>query len=151
MSAPVDHWPDRRILDLFGIDVPILQAPMAGASTPEMAIAVSEAGGLGALPCAQYDLAGAQAALEQVRAATKKPVNVNFFCHTMPQPDAAEDKRWRTRLAAYYRSWGSIRRCPRRRAAARPSMRRSAPGSRRPSRRWRAFTSACRSRRCFSA
>ena len=82
-------WTDRRILDLFKIDVPILQAPMAGASTPEMAIAVSEAGGLGSLPCAQYDLAGAQAALQQVRAATKRPINVNFFCHSMPKPDPA--------------------------------------------------------------
>jgi nitronate monooxygenase len=106
MSAPGDHWPDRRILDLFGIALPILQAPMAGATTPEMVIAVSEAGGLGALPCAQYDLAGARAALEQVRAATQRPVNVNFFCHEMPQPDAAEDKRWRARLAGYYRELG---------------------------------------------
>jgi nitronate monooxygenase len=102
----VDAWPDRRILDLFGIDIPILQAPMAGASTPEMAIAVSEAGGLGSLPCAQYDLAGARAALAQVRAATKRPINVNFFCHTMPKLDAEEDKRWRARLTDYYREMG---------------------------------------------
>jgi nitronate monooxygenase len=99
-------WPDRRILDLFKIDQPILQAPMAGASTPEMAIAVSEAGGLGSLPCAQYDLAGAQTALQQVRAATQRPINVNFFCHSMPKPDPAEDKKWRARLAGYYRELG---------------------------------------------
>jgi nitronate monooxygenase len=99
-------WPDRRIIDLFGVEIPILQAPMAGASTPEMAIAVSAAGGLGALPCAQYDLAGARAALAQVRAATAKPINVNFFCHSMPAPDAAEEKRWRMRLADYYRELG---------------------------------------------
>src|SRR5689334_20232395 len=99
-------WPDRRILDIFNIDLPILQAPMAGASTPEMAIAVCEAGGPGSLPCAQYDLAGPPAALAQVRAATKKPVNVNFFCHTMPKPDPAEDQRWRARLADYYRELG---------------------------------------------
>lgn len=99
-------WPDRRILDLFGIALPILQAPMAGASTPEMAIAVSEAGGLGSLPCAQYDLAGARKALEQVRAATRRPINLNFFCHTMPKPDQAEEQRWRARLADYYREMG---------------------------------------------
>ena len=99
-------WPDRRILDLFAIELPILQAPMAGASTPEMAIAVSSAGGLGALPCAQYDRAGARAALAQVRAATQRPINVNFFCHTMPKPDAAEEKRWRARLTDYYREMG---------------------------------------------
>jgi nitronate monooxygenase len=99
-------WPDHRILDLLGIELPILQAPMAGASTPEMAIAVSAAGGLGSLPCAQYDLAGAQAALRQVQGATKKPINVNFFCHTMPKPDPAAEDRWRARLADYYREMG---------------------------------------------
>ena len=99
-------WPDRRILDLFRIDLPILQAPMAGASTPEMAIAVSEAGGLGSLPCAQYDLAGARAALEQVRAGTGRPINVNSFCHTMPERSEAEETRWRARLAGYYREMG---------------------------------------------
>jgi nitronate monooxygenase len=99
-------WPDHRILDLLGIELPILQAPMAGATTPEMVIAVSEAGGLGALPCAQYDVAGARAALEQVRAATKRPINVNFFCHRMPERDAALEQRWRARLAGYYREMG---------------------------------------------
>jgi len=99
-------WLDRRILDLFGIELPILQAPMAGVTTPEMVIAVSEAGGLGALPCAQYDLAGARAALETVRAGTKRSINVNFFCHTMPEPDAEQEKRWRARLAGYYREMG---------------------------------------------
>jgi len=99
-------WPDPRILDLFRIDIPILQAPMAGASTPEMAIAVSAAGGLGSLPCAQYDLAGARAALEQVRAGTTRPINVNFFCHTMPAQSDEQEARWRARLAGYYREMG---------------------------------------------
>jgi len=99
-------WTDRRILDLFGIDLPILQAPMAGATTPEMVIAVSEAGGLGALPCAQYDLAGARVALATVRAGTRRPVNLNFFCHVMPERNAEEDARWRARLAVYYREMG---------------------------------------------
>jgi nitronate monooxygenase len=100
------NWPDRRILDLFRIELPILQAPMAGASTPEMAIAVSEAGGLGSLPAAQYDLAGFQAALQTVRAGTTRPINVNFFCHTMPARDPAQEQRWRVRLAGYYRELG---------------------------------------------
>ena len=82
-------WPDRRILDLFGIDLPILQAPMAFSSTPEMAVAVSEAGGLGALPCAQYNADEARKALEFIRGATRKPINLNFFCHTPPGPDPA--------------------------------------------------------------
>jgi nitronate monooxygenase len=52
----MDSWPDRRILDLFGLEVSIIQAPMAGPGTPELAIAVSDAGGLGSLPCAQLSL-----------------------------------------------------------------------------------------------
>ena len=99
-------WPDRRILVLFGIELPIIQAPMAGSTTPEMVIAVSEAGGLGSLPCAQYDLAQARAALEQVKAGTSRPCNVNFFCHRVPAPDPAREQAWRQHLAPLYREQG---------------------------------------------
>jgi nitronate monooxygenase len=95
-------WPDRRVIDLFGIDVPIIQAPMAGASTAEMAIAVSEAGGLGSLPCALLSLEQAQSALETIRGATRRPINVNFFCHAPPVPDPEKERAWRARLAPYY-------------------------------------------------
>lgn len=95
-------WPDRRILDLFGIDLPIVQAPMAGASTPEMALEVCKAGGLGSLPCAQYSMEQAREALAFVRAGTGGPVNLNFFCHTPPEPDPAAQMAWRARLAPYY-------------------------------------------------
>lgn len=95
-------WPDERILSLLGIELPIVQAPMAGAQGPEMAIAVSEAGGLGSLPCALLDVGGARAALAAIRAKTSKPVNVNFFCHVTPAPDPARDQAWRARLDAYY-------------------------------------------------
>ncbi|MEA1650790.1 nitronate monooxygenase family protein [Nitrospirillum sp. BR 11164] len=95
-------WPDRRILDLFGIDHPILQAPMANASTPAMAVAVSAAGGLGALPGAQYTLDGLRSAVAEVRQGTSRPFNLNFFCHTPPVPDPARLMAWRARLASYY-------------------------------------------------
>jgi nitronate monooxygenase len=98
----MSQWPDTRILDLFGIDIPIIQAPMAGATTPEMVIAVSEAGGLGSLPSAQYNAEQLRAALDTIRAATKKPINVNFFAHTMPENDPARQMAWRARLAPYY-------------------------------------------------
>ena len=75
---------------------------MAGASTPEMVIAVSEAGGLGSLPSAQYSPQQLRAALDKVRAGTSKPFNVNFFCHAMPQPDPARMDAWRAKLAHYY-------------------------------------------------
>ncbi|ACB95712.1 NAD(P)H-dependent flavin oxidoreductase [Beijerinckia indica] len=95
-------WPDTRILDLFGIELPIIQAPMAGATTPEMVIAVSEAGGLGSLPSAQYTVEQLRAALESIRSGTSRPINVNFFCHVMPADDPARQMAWRARLAPYY-------------------------------------------------
>ncbi len=91
---------------LFGIDLPILQAPMAGTSTPEMAIAVSAAGGLGALACAQLTVEQARKDLAAIRQATKKPINVNFFCHTPPAPEPERIAAWRKLLAPYYRELG---------------------------------------------
>lgn len=93
---------DRRILDLFAIELPIVQAPMAGATTPEMVITVSEAGGLGSLPSAQYTVDKLKTALETIRAATSRPINVNFFSHTMPSPDPARQTAWRSKLARFY-------------------------------------------------
>jgi nitronate monooxygenase len=100
MSASI--WPDRRIIELFGIGAPIIQAPMAGSTTPEMVIAVSEAAALGSLPCALLGVDEADAALVAIRRATQRPINVNFFCHTPPAPDPAKDAAWRARLAPYY-------------------------------------------------
>jgi nitronate monooxygenase len=99
-------WRDRRIQDLFGIDLPILQAPMAGVSTPEMAIAVSEAGGLGSLAVAQLTLEQARKDLAAIRQGTKRPINVNFFCHKPPAPEPARIASWRALLAPYYRELG---------------------------------------------
>jgi nitronate monooxygenase len=95
-------WTDRRILDLLGIELPILQAPMAGAVTPQMAIAVAKAGGLGALPCALLSVEQAREAIATVRAAATAPLNLNFFCHTPPEPDPVAALSWRARLAPYY-------------------------------------------------
>jgi nitronate monooxygenase len=99
-------WTDRRILDLFGIDVPIVQAPMAGATSPEMVIAVSEAGGLGSLGCAMLNAEQLRAELGIIRQRTSRPINVNFFCHDTPEPDAAREAAWRKQLAPYYAELG---------------------------------------------
>lgn len=99
-------FPDRRLLDLFRIELPILQAPMAGASTPEMAIAVSEAGGLGALACAMLSVDEARAAITKIRAGTTRSINLNFFCHVSPASDDARMAAWRARLAPYARALG---------------------------------------------
>ncbi len=99
-------WRDRRILDLFGIEHPILLAPMAGPVLSDMAIAVAKEGGLGSLPSAMLSADQTRAELEKFRAAVKAPVNLNFFCHTPPQPDERREAAWRARLAPYYAELG---------------------------------------------
>jgi nitronate monooxygenase len=91
---------------LFGIDYPLIQAPMAGVQLHGLAAAVSNAGGLGSLPCAMLAPAALKEELEKLRAATNKPYNLNFFAHTNPQPDAAREERWRQALAPYYEEFG---------------------------------------------
>ena len=99
-------WPDRRLLNLLGIDLPIIQAPMAGANDAAMAIAASVAGGLGSLPCAMLDPDGIEREVARLRAATNRPFNVNFFCHEPPTADPAREAAWRTRLAPFYAEYG---------------------------------------------
>jgi nitronate monooxygenase len=99
-------WPDRRILDLFGIEHPIVLAPMASAMDWKMTVAVSEAGGLGSLPCAMLAYDKAREEVANIRARTEKPFNMNFFCHKPPAPDNAREASWRDRLKPYYDELG---------------------------------------------
>lgn len=99
-------WPDRRFLDIAGIEFPIIQAPMAGAQGSAMTIAVCEAGGLGSLPCAMLGPEQVRSELTAIRRQTSRPVNLNFFCHRAPKYDAGRERRWRDRLAAYYAEFG---------------------------------------------
>nr|WP_295786893.1 nitronate monooxygenase [Rhodoferax sp.] len=91
---------------LLGIELPILQAPMAGVQTSALAIAVSNAGGLGSLPCAMLGLDVLRKEMTAIRAQTDKPFNVNFFCHMPPEPDAQREAAWRAALAPYYGEHG---------------------------------------------
>jgi len=95
-----------RLDRLLGIDLPIIQAPMAGVQGSAMCIAVSNAGGLGSLPCAMLSLDTMRAELVAIAAQTARPFNVNFFCHKPPAPDPAREARWRERLLPYYRELG---------------------------------------------
>lgn len=90
----------------LGIELPILQAPMAGVQGAELAVAVSEAGGLGALPCAMLSPEAMVAELQRIRAATTRPFNVNFFCHAPSAPDEMRLARWHRLLAPYYAEYG---------------------------------------------
>lgn len=99
-------WPDRRIQQLFGIELPIVQAPMAGATQAEMVIGAARAGALGSLPCAMLSLEQVREQCRLIREATDRPLNLNFFCHRPPLPDPAREAAWRERLARYYREFG---------------------------------------------
>lgn len=99
-------WSDRRILDLFGIELPIIQAPMAGPCYADIVVAVSEAGGLGSLPTATLSPAEVRTELQIIRQQTARPFNVNFFCHLEPKMDAAREALWRKCLEPYYRELG---------------------------------------------
>jgi nitronate monooxygenase len=99
-------WPDRRLCDLFAIDVPIVQAPMAGAMDAELVIAASEAGALGSLPCAMLGVERIRQQVASIRRRTRGPLNLNFFCHAPAPPDPARDEAWRARLRPYYDELG---------------------------------------------
>ena len=99
-------WPDRRLIKLFGIEHPIVQAPMAGAMDAELAAEVSAAGGLGSLPAGMLNREALRDQFAKFRARTDKPVNINFFCHNSPELSNAREARWRDRLAPYYREFG---------------------------------------------
>jgi len=95
-----------KLTDFLDIELPIIQAPMAGAQASAMAIAVSNAGGLGSLPCAMLTAEGLRKELEAMRTQTGKPFNVNFFCHAAPVVDSGRESAWRAALAPYYRQYG---------------------------------------------
>ena len=96
-------WPNRRLLELFRIEHPIVLAPMAGAMDAALAIAVAKGGGLASLPAA---LLKADQLREQVAtfraAAGDAPLNLNFFAHTPPVPNNAREHAWREKLKPYY-------------------------------------------------
>src|SRR5215212_11198571 len=96
----------RVLQDLLGTELPIIQAPMAGVQDSALAIAVSNAGALGSLPCAMLGLDAMRTELAAIRSGTSGPYNVNFFCHAPPVPNAEREAAWRALLAPYYRELG---------------------------------------------
>ena len=91
---------------LLGYTLPVIQAPMAGVQGVELAVAVSEAGGLGSLPCAMMTADDLRKALRTITEQTSRPVNVNFFCHQLPDSDPAREENWRQMLAPFYQELG---------------------------------------------
>lgn len=91
----------------LGLTVPVIQAPMAGVSTPAMAAAVCEAGGLGSIAVGATDAVGARTMIAEVRARTARPFNVNVFVHRAPVADAAREAAWLDWLAPAFRVHGA--------------------------------------------
>lgn len=91
---------------LLGIELPVIQAPMAGVQDHRLVVAVSNAGGLGSLPAATLNVDTLRNELAQIKAQTAKPFNVNFFCHASPVPSAEREAIWRAALAPYYDAFG---------------------------------------------
>lgn len=96
----------KSLQSLLGIELPIIQAPMAGVQGSELAVAVSNAGGLGSLPCALLSLKAMRNELGAIKAQTNRPYNVNFFCHLPPTRDPEREALWRATLAPYYDEFG---------------------------------------------
>jgi nitronate monooxygenase len=100
-------WPDRRLLDLFQVEHPIVLAPMAGAMDVDLAVAVADAGGLASLPFAMLSVDQARSQILEFRARTpKRPLSVGFFCHTPPELNNVREARWRDTLKRYYEEFG---------------------------------------------
>lgn len=100
-------WPDIRLCNLLGTSLPMIQAPMAGPNDHALAAAAASAGALGSLPCAMLSAEQIRAEVARFREAVPgRPLNLNFFCHRNPAPDAARDARWLAALKPFYLELG---------------------------------------------
>jgi len=79
---------------------------MAGVQDSALTIAVSNAGGLGSLPCAILRPDALREELKSIKSQTSKPFNLNFFCHTAPEPDLEREAKWRKILQPYFKEYG---------------------------------------------
>jgi nitronate monooxygenase len=95
------------LLQRIGVELPIIQAPMAGTSTPAMAAAVSDAGGLGSIGVGATNAAGARRMIEEIRRLTDRPFNVNVFVHRPATADAAREAAWLAALEPIFRQYGA--------------------------------------------
>ncbi|MDP2562214.1 nitronate monooxygenase family protein [Psychrobium sp. 1_MG-2023] len=97
---------NNNLQRLLGIELPIIQSPMAGVQDSALAIAVSKAGGLGSLPCGMLTIDKIVREMTLIKQATTAPCNLNFFCHQMPQYNEARQIKWRSTLEHYFTELG---------------------------------------------
>ena len=95
------------LLETLGIDLPIIQAPMAGVSSPAMAAAVSNAGALGSIGVGATDADGARRMIAEMRARSSRSLHVNVFCHRPPRADTALEAAWLARLLPHFAKFGA--------------------------------------------
>lgn len=98
-------WPSSSIKDALGIDIPIVQAPMAGAGSVALAQAIYAAGGLGSLPCATLNPTEIEAHLKTLKATSNAPFNVNFFTHHEKDDSPKAQSHWQNALSDEYKQW----------------------------------------------
>src|SRR4029078_13626004 len=96
-------WPDRRIIDLFKTEFPIVLAPMAGIMDADLVITAGQGRGLASLPCAMITAEKAREQVNIIRQRVSAPVNLNFFCHTAVDADPAREAGWESRRCGYYK------------------------------------------------
>ncbi len=120
-------WPDRRIIDLFKTEFPIVLAPMAGIMDAELVIAAAQGGALGSLPCAMITAEKAREQVSIIRQRVSAPINMNFFCsHAGRCRSRARGRMEDPAEVLLSRSSGSIPPRPSTRPTARRSMKRCA-------------------------
>jgi nitronate monooxygenase len=90
------------LTELFGVELPIIVAPMANFAGVELAVAVAEAGGLGSLPCAALNADQIRAGAAEFMSRSARPLNLNFFCNEVLVEDGATDAAWLSRISPYY-------------------------------------------------
>jgi len=97
----------KSLVQLLNTTYPLIQAPMAGVTTPALAAAVSEAGALGSLGLASASLDQARSMITETQRLTRKPVNINFFCHRPTTPDHAASQAWLAHLRPMFEEFGA--------------------------------------------
>lgn len=103
-GTPYFDWPDKRLTKLLGTRHPIIQAPMAGATSNALIAGAMAGGALGSLPCGMMDVAAVRVAVGVIREIATGPLNLNFFCHDLPSDD--DDGDWRAALVPFYSEYG---------------------------------------------
>jgi nitronate monooxygenase len=96
------------LIEMLAIDLPIIQAPMAGVSTPAMAAAASDAGALGSIGVGATDADGARRMIAAFRQRCRRSLNVNVFCHRPAQSDSAKEAAWLELLRPHFDLVGAL-------------------------------------------